>query len=165
MTATRRSEGPAPVFAAPVWQQPTRAPHAALPNPRMHRFEDHRRELTSFPPALRALLEAELAAGNAITGIGQWFPAAPTGAFVMLARPVSTRPANAADGLRFHESHSPLYSGVFTDAAGRHLILNPPAPDRRGSKPIPGDGPRNGPAQGESPGSWTQLQPSQVTVS
>ena len=140
MTATRRFGVIAPVLASPVWQQPTRPPQAALANPRMHRFEDHRRELTSFPTALRALLEAELATGNAITGIGQWFPGAPTGAFVMLARPVTTRPADAADGLRFHESQSSLYSGVFTDAAGRYLILNPPAPDRRGPKPLDGDG-------------------------
>lgn len=98
----------------------------------MHGFEDHRRELASFPPALRALLDAELAAGNAIAGIGRWFPAPPVGAFVMLARPVTTRPANTQDGLRHYESRSPLYSGVYTDAAGRYLILEPPSDDRRG---------------------------------
>jgi hypothetical protein len=52
---------------------------------------EQQRELTKFPTALRALIEAELAAGNAIEEVGYRFPASPAGVFFKLAKQVSTR--------------------------------------------------------------------------
>src|SRR5690606_38491703 len=45
------------------------------------------RELAELPEALRALLEAELAVGNAVVEVGHSFPAPPAGVYVKLARP------------------------------------------------------------------------------
>jgi hypothetical protein len=83
---------------------------------------------TALPPASRALLDAELAAGNEIVEIGHSFPAPPAGAYVKLARPVSTRPRRSGDGLEFYERNSSLSSGEFADAQRFFFILEPPHP-------------------------------------
>lgn len=102
--------------------------------------DEYARELAAFPPGLRALVEAELAAGNAIADIGHHFPAAPCGAFILLARPVGTRLRASDDDLSFYERRGSAYSGEFTDRQRHFFVLEPPrteeppAPTRR-SKP------------------------------
>lgn len=85
-------------------------------------------ELAAFPKVLRALVEAELAAGNAISGIGHHFPAAPCGAFVLLTGPVTTRPRVSDGTLSFYERRSSAYSGEFTDQRRHFFVLEPPLP-------------------------------------
>lgn len=89
---------------------------------------DTEETIGSLPPTLRALLEAELAAGNAIAEIGHSHPAPPVGAFIRLARAVTTRPRATGDGLHFYERRSSFYSGEFTDARRHFFILEPPHP-------------------------------------
>jgi hypothetical protein len=74
------------------------------------------------------LVESELAAGNAIVEVGHSFPAPPAGAFVKLAKHVSTRPRAAGDGLEFYERPNSLYSGAFFDAKRFYFVLEPPLP-------------------------------------
>lgn len=90
--------------------------------------DEHRRELEAFPPLLRALVDAELSAGNDILEIGHSFPAPPAGAYVKLARPVSTRPRAEGGGLRFRDYNSSSYSGEFTDAKGFYFVIEAPLP-------------------------------------
>ena len=83
------------------------------------------RELAQFPPALRALIDAELAAGNAVVEIGHSFPAPPAGACCRLAKQVSTRPRASGEGLSFRERSS---CSEFTDAQRLHFVVEPPSP-------------------------------------
>lgn len=89
---------------------------------------DQQKELAAFPAGLRALLEAELAAGNSIIEVGHSFPAPPVGAYIKLANKVSTRPRASGGGLNFYERNSSSYSGEFTDAKRFFFILEPPNP-------------------------------------
>lgn len=82
----------------------------------------------SLPPVLRALLDAELAAGNTVIEVGHTHPAPPVGAYFKLARPVSTRPRESGGGLQFYERNSSQYSGEFTDAKRFFWILEAPLP-------------------------------------
>lgn len=82
----------------------------------------------SLPPVLRALLDAELAAGNSVIEVGHTHPAPPVGAYFKLARPVSTRPRESGGGLQFYERNSSQYSGEFTDAKRFFWILEAPLP-------------------------------------
>ena len=84
----------------------------------------------AFPSVLRALLDAELAAGNQIAEVGHSFPAPPAGAYFMLARPVTTRARASGDGLEFRDFNSSIYSGWFTDDRGFFYLLEPPLPPR-----------------------------------
>jgi|GEM_PF-768912 hypothetical protein len=84
--------------------------------------------LAQCPPALRALVEAEVAAGNSIVEIGHSFPAPPAGAYFKLANKVTTRPRASVDGLIFYERNSSIYSGEFTDAKRFYFIIEPPNP-------------------------------------
>jgi hypothetical protein len=84
--------------------------------------------IDAFPPALRALIEAELAAGNAIVETGQGSPAPPVGAWVRLAQPVTTRPRAATPDLGFHDRRSSLWSGEWTDPRRFYFVLEPPGP-------------------------------------
>jgi len=86
------------------------------------------RSVAAFPPALQSLLEAELAAGNAIVELASCFPAPPVGAYIKLARPVSTRPRTSGPDIRFYDRNSSLYSGEFTDVDRRYFLLEPPHP-------------------------------------
>ncbi len=90
--------------------------------------EEFREVVESLPPVLRALLDAELAAGNEIAEVGHSFPAPPVGAYIKLARPVTTRPRAAGGGLKFRDFKSSIYSGEFTDERGFFFIVEPPAP-------------------------------------
>src|SRR5262249_55727907 len=85
-------------------------------------------ELEAFPQVLRTLLAAELAAGNQIVEIGHGFPAPPAGAYVKLARPLSTRPRVSGEGIDFYDRNGSLYSGEFPDAKRFYFLLKPPHP-------------------------------------
>ena len=89
---------------------------------------EQQKELAQFPPALRALIKAELAAGNSIAEVGHSFPAPPAGAYFKLANKVTTRPRASSDGVSFYERNSSIYSGEFTDAKRFYFILEPPNP-------------------------------------
>jgi hypothetical protein len=86
---------------------------------------EQQKELEEFPTALRALIEAELAAGNAVEEVGHRFPAPPAGAYFKLARAVSTRPRAAGDGLAYVERSG---SNEFTDAQRFYFVIEPPNP-------------------------------------
>ncbi len=86
------------------------------------------KEIEAFPAALRELIEAELEAGNKIVQVSSTFPAPPAGAYVLLERPVSTRPRETANGIRFFDRNSSKYSGEFVDADRFYFVLEPPHP-------------------------------------
>jgi hypothetical protein len=90
--------------------------------------ERFRKPCDALPPALRALLEAELAAGNRIEEVTHSHPAPPAGACIRLAAAVSTRPRAAGGGLRFRDVSGSLYSGEFSDDRGFYFIVEPPLP-------------------------------------
>ncbi len=92
----------------------------------MNATAEYHKDLEALPAALRTLLEAELAAGNAIVEVGHSFPAPPVGAYFKLARPVSTHPRSSGAGVHFCNRNSSLHSGEFTDAHGFYFILEPP---------------------------------------
>lgn len=85
-------------------------------------------EIARMPPGLRALLEAELAAGNAVVEVGHAFPAPPVGASFLLAKPVTTCPRETHGEFRFRDRQSSSCSGEFTDATRHFFILEPPLP-------------------------------------
>lgn len=87
-----------------------------------------RAELERFPPPLRALLAAELAAGNTLTEVGGGHPAPPIGALAKLARKVTTRPRADGDGLFHRARNSSLSSGEFTDSQRVFFVVEPPDP-------------------------------------
>jgi hypothetical protein len=86
------------------------------------------RDAEAFPPALRLLLDAELSAGNTIVEAGSAFPAPPAGSYFKLAGPVTTRPRQSGDGLKFRDYGYPGFSGAFTDERGFYFLLEPPVP-------------------------------------
>ena len=94
----------------------------------MTQEDDRRRRLAEFPPELRALIDAELAAGNEIVEIWSTFPASPAGDCVRLARRVTTRPRASGDGLSFYDRNTSIYSGEFTDARRFYFVVEPPNP-------------------------------------
>lgn len=79
-------------------------------------------------PALRQLLEAELAAGNGILEVAHCHPAAPVGVYFKLTGPVTTRRRQSDGELTFYARNSSLWSGEFTDARGYCFILEAPLP-------------------------------------
>ncbi len=89
---------------------------------------EQQQELAAFPPALRKLVEEELAAGNSVVEIGHSFPAPPAGAYFKLANKVTTRPRASAHGLDFRERNSSCSSGEFTDAKRFYFLVEPPGP-------------------------------------
>lgn len=94
----------------------------------MNLSEEIQATLVLLPPALRALLEAELAAGNTISEVGHSHPAPPVGAYIRLDRAVTTRPRASGDGVDFYDRRGAQYSGEFTDAHRHFFILEPPHP-------------------------------------
>jgi len=90
--------------------------------------DEHAARLSVLPEPLRAVLEAELAAGNEIVEVGSSFPAPPVGVYVKLARAVTTRPRADGDGISFHDRNGSSYSGEFHDEGRFHFILEPPHP-------------------------------------
>lgn len=88
--------------------------------------ENFRADVEAFPPALRAILDNELAAGNSIMSVSYTHPAPPIGACVMLAKPVSTQARQSGDGLTFRAVRGSSYSASFTDKEARYFILEAP---------------------------------------
>ena len=84
--------------------------------------------LQVFPPALRVLIDAELAAGNEVTEVSSSFPAPPAGAYARLARSVTTRPHDSSGGLSYRARNTSLYSGEWTDENRFFFVLEPPLP-------------------------------------
>jgi len=89
---------------------------------------EHAKEFAQFPAPLRALVEQELAAGNQIAELSHGFPAAPCGAYIMLARTVTSRPRVKTSELDFYERNGSNHSGEFTDAKRHFFVLEPPRP-------------------------------------
>ncbi|MBK8978317.1 MAG: hypothetical protein IPM29_20635 [Planctomycetes bacterium] len=85
-------------------------------------------EIDALPRPLRDLLEAELAAGNAVAEVGHGYPAPPVGCYVRLARPVTTRPRASGDGIVFCERTGSSHAGEFADAQRHFFVLEPPRP-------------------------------------
>ncbi len=90
--------------------------------------KEHQRVVDLFPAALKALIEAELAAGNRIVHAGAGHPAPPVAEQVMFAEELKTREKNAKDGLRFHERESSSHHQEITDDHGLFWILTAPLP-------------------------------------
>lgn len=88
--------------------------------------ERFREDVASLSLLLRALLDAELAAGNRIRRVEPGDPAPSDGVCVMLAKPVSTRARATGDGLTFWLESSAEYKASFTDHAARNFILEAP---------------------------------------
>lgn len=88
---------------------------------------DFRAEADSLPAPLRALLDAELAAGNSIAQVGSRFPAPPAGAYVTLTNPITTRSRESSSGV-FYRFISSLNSHSFSDERQFYFVLEPPLP-------------------------------------
>ena len=83
-------------------------------------------DLAAMPAALRALLDAELGAGNQILEVGHSFPAPPVGAYFLLANPVSTRARASGEGIVFYDRNNSSYAGEFTDERRHFFVLEAP---------------------------------------
>ncbi|MBL9138952.1 MAG: hypothetical protein JNK85_23995 [Verrucomicrobiales bacterium] len=94
----------------------------------MNLTPEQQTELAQFPPTLRALVEAELSAGNSIVEIGHGHPAPPVGAYFKLANRVTTCPRASGAGLNFYERNGSSHSGEFTDEKRFFFVLEPPNP-------------------------------------
>jgi hypothetical protein len=91
---------------------------------------EHEKAFTQFPAVLRELVLAELMAGNTIAELSHGFPAAPCGAYIKLAREVTTRARAKTPELDFYDRDSSSYSGEFTDAKRHVFVLEPPHPPK-----------------------------------
>ena len=95
-------------------------------------------EVASLPSPLRAVLEAELAAGNEILDVVHTFPAPPIGACVRLARPLSPDGSSVPAGV--NPCRFPNWDGSsgLSDMAGHYFVLGPPVapPDPPGMDEI-----------------------------
>ena len=90
---------------------------------------DHiRQQLAEFPAPLRALVEAELQAGNSIVAIENGFPAAPCGASVKLAKAVHDERRRSTAEVSFYARNNPSYAGEFTTEQRHFFVLEPPLP-------------------------------------
>lgn len=89
---------------------------------------EHAEEFATFPKELRTLVLSELAAGNAIVELAHSFPAAPCGAYIMLAHAVTSRPRASTASLSFYDRNGSQHSGEFTDAKRHFFVLEPPRP-------------------------------------
>jgi hypothetical protein len=89
---------------------------------------EYLKDIEAMPPALRRLVEEELAAGNEIVEVGHSFPAPPVGCYVMLARPAGSRPRASSEGITFFDRNSSSYSGEFADPKRHFFVLEAPLP-------------------------------------
>ena len=98
----------------------------------MENKKDLQKIIDKLPKVLlRSLLEAELSAGNEIAEIGHSFPAPLIGAYIKLAKPVSTKINDVYGELKFRERNSSLYSGEYTDSDQRFFIITPPKQEQK----------------------------------
>lgn len=100
--------------------------------------DDVSAEIAMLPAPLRALVEAELEAGNEVAELLHGFPGVPAGAGVRLARPISlsARPISPASaGVRL--CRFPGWDGSvgFSDEAGHSFVLGPRAAPPEPSTP------------------------------
>jgi len=95
--------------------------------------DPYRQQLAEFPAPLRALVEAELQAGNSIAAIEHGFPAAPCGASVKLAKAVQDERRRSTDEVNFYARNNSSYAGEFTTEQRHFFVLEPPLP----SEPYP----------------------------
>lgn len=87
---------------------------------------EHDAELAQFPRSLQVLIAAELVlADNTIAELGHSHPAPPAGAYVRLARQITTRARESCGGLEFRDRSS---GGEFTDAQRTHFVIDAPGP-------------------------------------
>ncbi len=86
------------------------------------------KEVDAMAASLRALLEAELAAGNEIAEVGHTFPAPPVGAYFKLTKPLQTRTRKSGDGIDYYDRNNSSYSGEITDSKRFYFLLEPPRP-------------------------------------
>jgi len=77
---------------------------------------------------LRALVEAEIRAGNSIAGIEHGFPAAPCGASVKLTKAVQNERRRSTDEVEFYARNNSSYAGEFTTEQRHFFVLEPPLP-------------------------------------
>ncbi|MBK9386255.1 MAG: hypothetical protein IPN34_15690 [Planctomycetes bacterium] len=82
-----------------------------------------------FPAALRELVEAEVAAGNAVIEFGHGFPAPPVGAYIKLAGPLRSRPRTSTPEIAFYERNTSSYSGELHDERRHYFVLEAPLPE------------------------------------
>jgi hypothetical protein len=88
----------------------------------------YRQQLAAFPAPLRALVEAELEAGNIIVAIENGFPAAPCGASVKLAHAVQDERRRSKGEVKFYARNNASYAGEFTTEQRHFFVLEPPLP-------------------------------------
>ncbi|MBK8612488.1 MAG: hypothetical protein IPN85_03200 [Flavobacteriales bacterium] len=90
--------------------------------------DPHSQQLAEFPAPLRALVEAELQAGNSIVAIENGFPAAPCGASVKLAKAVGPERRRTTGEVVFYARNNTSYAGEFTTEQRHFFVLEPPLP-------------------------------------
>ncbi len=90
--------------------------------------DPYRQQLAEFPAPLRALVEAEIQAGNSIAAIEHGFPAAPCGASVKLAKAVQDERRRSTDDVKFYARNNSSYAGEFTTEQRHFFVLEPPLP-------------------------------------
>lgn len=87
---------------------------------------EHQRVLDRFPPLLKALVEAELQAGNRIIDAGAGHPAPPAGDLIKLERDLLTW--KDTTGLQLHARHASTHHQEVTDDQRFFWILTAPLP-------------------------------------
>ncbi len=90
--------------------------------------DPYRQQLADFPAPLRALVEAEIQAGNSIAAIENGFPAAPCGMSVKLAKAVQDERRRSTDDVNFYARNNSSYAGEFTTEQRHFFVLEPPLP-------------------------------------
>jgi hypothetical protein len=85
-------------------------------------------QIAEFPAPLRALVEAEIKAGNTIVAIENGFPAAPCGASIKLAKAVQDERRRSVGEVHFYARNNSSYAGEFTTAQRHFFVLEPPLP-------------------------------------
>lgn len=83
-------------------------------------------DVARLPPALRALLAAELAAGNEVADALQGFPVAPVGVGIRFVRPLSVPVPTDTAGIK--PCRFPNWDGSsgYSDESGHSFLLGPP---------------------------------------
>lgn len=83
-----------------------------------------RSALDVLHPSLRAILEAELAAGNEVVETSTGWPD-PDSVFVRLRHPFRARPAALPEGVGYHESNDPhWWKAEYSSSAPRHVLVS-----------------------------------------
>lgn len=89
---------------------------------------EHQHVLDRFPPLLKALVEAELRAGNRIIDAGAGHPAPPAGDMIKLEKDLLTFGSGSNEGLRLYARNSSAHHQELTDEQGLFWVLTAPLP-------------------------------------